>query len=64
MKKALINLLNALADRVRPCKHKWHKVKEITTDHTWYGAHAHTTMDWYFICENCGKDKRIHHKPK
>lgn len=51
MKQAIINILNALADRIRPCRHSWEKWDSVRVD-GWYTVH-------HFCCEKCGRFKRV-----
>lgn len=55
MKQALINILNAIAERIRPCKHKWNLEYHCNVATDFGGRYASFT----YCCDKCGKFKRI-----
>lgn len=56
MKEAIINYINALADRNRPCVHDWELLMKreaslkMNPDYRWH--------KWTYRCKKCG-DKNI-----
>lgn len=58
MLKAIINLINALADRIRPCRHDWDEIAIVTT-RTDYDEKYHK---WIYRCTKCGESKIISSK--
>jgi alpha-L-arabinofuranosidase len=57
MKKALINLINSIADRIKPCKHEWILISKKRVAYSfnkwndWY--------EWVYMCKKCGKVNKI-----
>ncbi|GAG03208.1 unnamed protein product, partial [marine sediment metagenome] len=53
MKQAIINYINARAERLRPCKHEWELLDKqrwnatINPRNWWY--------EWTYRCKKCGK---------
>ncbi len=57
MKKAIINYINARAEKIKPCKHNW---KEINNG--MYGNLLNKQYTWKeidYFCNKCGKHKHI-----
>ena len=55
MKKALINLLNAMAKRIAPCSHKWRMFRETYVK----GGYGDTYSMMHFHCEKCGEYRKV-----
>lgn len=51
MKQALISILTAIADRIRPCRHEWREWASHRVD-GWYTV-------YHFTCSKCGKFKKV-----
>lgn len=57
MKQAIVNLINAIADRIRPCKHKWVEFAEWKT----YDTNTNNTLslERMYCCSECSKMTKV-----
>lgn len=61
MKQAIINILNALADRIRPCGHQWDQIAEVVVRGDGYGGMSDSVTGYIWIhrCLKCGELRKI-----
>ena len=55
MKQAIVNILNALADRIRPCGHQWERWETVRCGNGW----DETWRIFHLVCKKCGRFKRV-----
>jgi len=61
MRKALINLLNAWAEKVRGCQHDWELESKITLTGDGWGGYRDTVTGhkWIYRCTKCGEFTKV-----
>ena len=56
MKEAIINYINARAEKVRPCKHNWELLNKREMENRF---NKYTWTEWTYRCEKCGEKNFI-----
>ena len=57
MKKAIINYINAIAEKLRPCKHDWELISKRKANLTINPNYVWT--EWTYRCRKCGEKNFI-----
>ena len=56
IKKAIVNYINARAEKLRPCKHDWEFIELISVNETYPTEKYHK---WIYRCKKCGKQNTL-----